>query len=80
MIRKFVHVLALGLLACYIYLPRECDHPSPFWGGVVHPFASNPQYDITEPQARQRLSVDEHINGTSNGPAGGAGLKWSWRF
>jgi hypothetical protein len=82
MIRKFIHVLALGLLACYIYLPGQCEHPTPypFAGGVVQPFASSPQYDVTEPQARQQLSVDERINGTRDTPAGGAGLMWTWRF
>jgi hypothetical protein len=82
MIRRLAKILALSLLACYIYLPGECEKPSPFpfSGGLAHPFAWNPQYDVSEPQSRQQSTVDEQIYGSSVAPAGGAGLMWTWRF
>ncbi len=82
MMRKFFSVLALGLLACYIYLPGQCEHPTPysFGGGIVQPFASSPEYDASEPQARRQLSVDERLNGTRDAPVGGTGLMWMEQF
>lgn len=84
MFSKLAKILALSLLTCYIYLPGECDHPSPapFGGGVVQPFAYNPQQGVgtNEPQAVEQSRVDEQIWGSSVAPAGGAGLSWTWHF
>jgi hypothetical protein len=82
MIKKLIHFFAFGLLACTIYLPGECEHPSPFpfGSGIMQPFAYSPQYDVDEPDARQQLTVDERLRGSSEMPAGGPGLGWTWRF
>ena len=65
MFSKLAKILALSLLTCYIYLPGECEHPSPapFGGGVVQPFAYNPQQGVgtNEPQAVEQSRVDEEI-------------------
>ncbi len=84
MIRKLTHILALfiGLLACSLEGQFKCVTPGafPFGGGVVQPFTSSPEFDSNESQARQRLTIDERIEGTSSAPAGGAGLMQSWSF
>lgn len=84
MIRKLTHILALfiGLLTCSIEGQYKCVTPGafPFGGGVIQPFASSPQYDVTEPLARQQQTVDERLNGTRDAPAGGFGLMQSWGF
>lgn len=84
MIRKLTPIMALFLavFACVIYLPGECEHPStlPF-GGVVQPFtASGPQFDVSQSQARQQMTVDERLHGPADGPSGGSGLMWAWHF
>jgi len=86
MIRKFTHILALfiGIVAYGPSLPGEFsfEHPAPipFAGGVLQPFTSSLQYDVTEPPARRQQTVDERIYGTSSAPAGGAGLIWTLGF
>jgi hypothetical protein len=84
MIRKPTHVLALfiGLLTCSLEGRFKCVTPGtfPFGGGVVQPLVSSPQFDPNESEARQRLTIDERIYGTSSAPAGGVGLMQSWRF
>jgi len=82
MIRKLAKILAVGLLACYIYLPGECEKPSPlpFWGGYIQPFAWNPQNGLGEPRSVEQSRVDEQSWGSSQSPAGGAGFMWTWRF
>ncbi len=84
MIRKFTHILALfvGLLTCSVEGQFKCVTPGtfPFGGGVIQPFASSAQYDVTRPEAREQQTVDERIYGTSVAPAGGVGLMQSWSF
>ncbi len=82
--RKLIHisVLFIGLLTCSIEGKFKCVTPGafPFGGGVVQPLVSSPQFDPSESQTRQQLTIDERINGTSSAPAGGIGLMQSWSF
>ena len=84
MIRKLTYILALfiGLLTCSIEGRFKCVTPGafPFGGGVVQPLVSSPEFDPNESQTRQRLIIDERIQGTSSAPAGGIGLMQSWGF
>ncbi|MGO9022328.1 MAG: hypothetical protein ACLQVJ_28655 [Syntrophobacteraceae bacterium] len=84
MIRKLTHILALfiGLLTCSIEGQFKCVTPGtfPFGGGVLQPLVSSPLYDPTESEARQQLTIDERIQGTSSAPAGGVGMMQSWSF
>jgi len=84
MIRKLTHILALfvGLLACSLEGQFKCVTPGtfPFGGGVVQPLALSPQFDPNESQARQQMTVEERIYGTSSAPAGGIGLMQKWSF
>ena len=84
MIRKLTPILALfiGLLTCRIEGQFKCVTPGtfPFGGGVVQPLVSSPQFDPGESAARQQLTIDERINGTSSAPAGGIGLMQLWSF
>jgi len=73
-------VFCFAILACLPLLNCENPAPGPLGGAVVQPYASSPQYDPTEPEARRQLTVDERIYGTSSVPAGGPGLMWSWSF
>jgi hypothetical protein len=84
MIRKITLSLALfiGLLTCSLEGQFKCVTPGafPFGGGVVQPFVSNPGFNPNESQVRQRLTIDERIQGSSAAPAGGVGLMQSWSF
>ncbi len=86
MIRESIHVLALfiGIVGCLFCLPGDFrfQHrgPIPFAGGVVQPFASSPDYDVTEPPGRRQMTVDERLSGPGNAPPGGAGLMWTFDF
>ncbi|MGO8942156.1 MAG: hypothetical protein ACLQJ7_00575 [Syntrophobacteraceae bacterium] len=84
MMRKFIHISALfiGLLTCSIEGKFKCVTPGafPFGGGIVQPLVSSPQFDPSESAARQQLTIDERINGTSSAPAGGIGLMQLWSF
>ena len=84
MIRKLTHIVALflGLLTCSIEAQFKCVTPGafPLGGGVVQPLVSSPQFDPNESEARQRLTIDERMNGTAGAPAGGIGIIQSWGF
>ena len=82
MIKKLTHVLALclAILACTPCFNFEHSGQSPLAGGVVKPFASDPQYDVTVPAFERQMTVDERIQGTSSAPQGGVGLMWSSSF
>ena len=84
MIRKLTPILALfiGLLTCRIEGQFKCVTPGtfPFGGGVVQPLVSSPQFDLNESQARQQMTIEERIYGTSSAPAGGIGLMQKWSF
>ncbi len=84
MIRKLTSILALfiALLTCSIEGRFKCVTPGafPFGGGVVQPLVSSPWFDPNESDTRQRLIIDERIQGTSSAPAGGIGLMQSWGF
>ncbi len=85
MIRKLTRILALyvAILGCLSYqAPFKFQPPGeiPFEGGILQPFASSPSYDPGESEARQRLTIDERIDGTRSAPSGGAGLMQSWSF
>jgi len=84
MIRKLTHILALfiGLLACSLEGQFKCVTPGtfPFGGGVVQPLVLSPQFDPNESQARQQMTVEERLYGTSSAPTGGIGLMQKWSF
>ena len=84
MIRKIALSLALfiGVLTCSLEGQIKCVTPGafPLGGGVVQPLVSSPGFDSNESQVRQRLTIDERIEGSSAAPAGGVGLMQSWSF
>ena len=84
MIRKITLSLALfiGLLTCSLEGQFKCVTPGafPFGGGIIQPLVSSPEFDPNESQVRQRLTIDERIEGSSAAPAGGVGLIQSWSF
>ncbi|MGA2400906.1 MAG: hypothetical protein ABSG91_04260 [Syntrophobacteraceae bacterium] len=84
MIRKLAPILALfvGLLTCSLEGQFKCVTPGafPFGGGVIQPLVSSPQFDPNESEARQQMTVEERLHGTSAAPTGGIGLIQSWGF
>jgi hypothetical protein len=84
MILKQTHIFALfvGLLPCSLEGQFKCVTPGafPFGGGVVQPLVQSPQFDPNESQARQQMTIEERIYGTSAAPAGGIGLMQKWSF
>ena len=85
MIKKLTHVvmaLFLGVLICSFQEQFRCESPGtmPFGGGIIQPLAASPQYDPTAPDVRQKLNIDEQIQGTKSAPAGGIGLMRTWGF
>jgi hypothetical protein len=85
MIRKLTHVvmaLFLGVLTCSIQEQFRCETPGtiPPGAGIIQPLTASPQDDPTEPDPRQQLNIDEHIQGTRSVPAGGIGLMQTWGF
>jgi hypothetical protein len=81
---KLTHILALfiGVLAFTICLSGGIGRAELTSDeGVLEPFTYSPQQGLTgDPQPRQQSTVDERIWGSSNAPAGGAGLGWTWHF
>jgi hypothetical protein len=78
-----IFALCVAILVCSsLEAPFKFQSPGTlnFADGVMQPFASSPQYDSTETEARQQLTIDERIQGTSSAPAGGVGLMQSWSF
>jgi hypothetical protein len=85
MIQKLTKIFALYLviLACSsIEAQFKFEPPGqiPFAGGIMQPLVSSPQFDPTESDARQQLTIDERIQGSSSAPAGGVGMMQSWSF
>ncbi|MGA2226821.1 MAG: hypothetical protein ABSH41_20490 [Syntrophobacteraceae bacterium] len=80
--KKLSHIvmaLFIGVLTCSMEGQFSCQTPGdmPIGGGIVQPLVSD-QYGPANP--RQRLDVDDQIQGTRSAPAPGIGLMQTWSF
>ncbi len=85
MTRKLTHIalaLFIGLLTCSIEGQFKCVTPGafPIGGGVIQPLITGPVFNPNETDIRQRLNIDERVQGPSVAPGGGAGLMQKWDF
>jgi len=83
MIQKLTKIFALYLviLACSsIEAQFKFEPPGqiPFAGGIMQPLVSSPQFDPTESDARQQLTIDERIQGSSSDPNSGLAIVEPW--
>ena len=78
----FVFALFIGLLTCSIEGQFRCVSQGefPLGGGVVQPLVSSAWFDPSESDIRQKLTIDERIQGPSAAPGSGFGLKQTWEF